>query len=101
MCGAPKIGSDAFGLDSDGPVNDRSYASGWCVAHITHYQKPDPPVNSYGLEVKIYDNNQNEIGSSPRGGPTASVGSKLPYTLEVSTGGIDDEPVYCAYAGNS
>lgn len=99
-CGVPKIGKGGAGLNSDAPNNDRGYSPGWCVAHITQYQKPDPSVDSYGLEVKVFDNNENEIGSSPRGGPTASIGSKLPYTLEISTGAIDDDPVYLAYASD-
>lgn len=100
-CGVPKIGKGGAGFDSNGPVDDRGFAPGWCVAHVTQYQKPDPSVDSYGLEVKIYDNNQAEIGSTARGGPAASVMSKLPYTLEVSTGNVDDDAVSFAYAGDS
>jgi hypothetical protein len=69
---------------------------------VTQYQKPDPSKDGYSLEVaRINDANENSIGSLPKGGPTASVTSKLPLTLEIKTGGVDDDPVTFAYGGDS
>lgn len=100
----PRIGlggPENSGLDSNAPVGDAGYATGWCVAHITQYQKTDPATDSYSVEVAIYDANENEIGST--GGAvssadTVSVTSALPWTLEVTTGSVDDDPVTFAYA---
>ena len=104
-CGVPVVGKggpEGTAIDSNGPVNDRGYAEGWCVAHITQYQKADPAVDAYALDAKIYDNNENEIGgTTEKAGPTLSLASLLPYTLEVSTGGIDDDPVSFRYGDQS
>lgn len=101
-CGVPKIGKGGGGLDSNGPVNDRGYAPGWCGVHVIQHQKPDPSKDSYSLEAYINDNNENKIGGTDKaGGPSLSLTSKLPYTLEIHTGGVDADPVSFAYAGQS
>lgn len=70
--------------------------------HVTQYQKPDPSKDAYSLEVAhINDANENSIGNFAKGGPTASVTSKLPWTLEIKTGGVDADPVTFAYGGDS
>lgn len=98
----PVIGKGFLDFNSQGPVNDAGYAPGWCVAHITQYQKPNPATDAYGLEVRVADNNQDVIGSTDgKQGPTVSLTSKLPYTLEIQTQAIDDDPVKFQYAGQS
>ncbi|KAF2281228.1 uncharacterized protein EI97DRAFT_463594 [Westerdykella ornata] len=104
-CGVPRVGKalgspdDPHHLDSNGPTNEKGYAPGQCGIHVTHYQKPDPVKDSYSLEIKLFDNNEVEIGASGRVGPNYSLGSKLPYTVEVRTGAVDADPVRFAYAG--
>ena len=67
---------------------------------MTQYQKPDPSVDPYSLDVKVYDANENEIGNS--GGIQQSpspvgVTSKLPNVLSVGTGAVDDDIVQFWY----
>lgn len=101
-CGIPKIGKGGGELDSNGPENDKGFAPGWCGVHVVQFQKPDPFKDSYSLEVTaVNDNNENKIGSTGKGGPTASVTSKLPWTIEIKTGGVDADPVSFAYGGDS
>lgn len=96
-CGVPKIGRGGQGLDSNAPNNDRGYRAGWCGVHVKQYQKPGP-ADSYALEVaRLNDANENLIGSLGKSGPSVSVTSLLPLTLEISTGAVDDEPVRFAY----
>ena len=77
------------------------YAPGWCVAHVVQHQKPDPATDPYTLDVTIYDNARGNIGSSSGAVSSSSVTSALPYTLEVGTGNVDDDPVTFAYAGTT
>ncbi|KAK5171137.1 uncharacterized protein LTR77_004281 [Saxophila tyrrhenica] len=106
QCGMPKVGlggGDETGLDSDAPTTN-GYLSGWCTAHVIQYQKEDPAVDSYQLEVKIYDANENEIGSTDGMVSSAepiALSSVLPWTLVIGTGSIDDHPVTFAYGDQS
>ena len=97
----PKIGKGGGSLDSNGPTNDRGYASGWCGVHVIQYQKPDPSKDSYSLEASLNDANENQIGAIGKVGPTISLTSKLPLTLETKTGAVDADPVSFAYGGQS
>lgn len=79
-------GPEDSGLDSDAPTGDAGYATEWCVAHVTQYQKSDVSNNSYSMDATVYDANEDEIGST--GGAVSSadmvsVTSALPWTLEV------------------
>lgn len=100
-CGMPKIGKGGAGIDSNAPNNDKGYAPGWCGFHVKQYQKPDPSKDQYSLEVTLKDANENEIGSSGKVGPSVSLTSKLPLTLEIKTGGVDADPVSFAYGSQS
>jgi hypothetical protein len=101
-CAIPKVGKGGGQFDSNAPVNSRGYSPGWCGVHVIQYQKPDPSKDSYSLEVTtLNDANENSIGSFTKGGPTASVTSKLPLTLEIKTGGVDADPVSFAYGDQS
>ncbi|KAH7072737.1 hypothetical protein BKA63DRAFT_534445 [Paraphoma chrysanthemicola] len=101
-CGIPKVGKGVGDFNSDGPSNSKGYRPGWCGAHVIQYQKPDPSKDQYSLAVTaVNDANENSIGSFPKGGPTASVTSLLPLTLEVKTGGVDTDPVQFAYGAQS
>jgi hypothetical protein len=101
-CGVPKIGRSGGNLDSNAPENSRGYSPGWCGVHVIQYQKPNPSKDSYALEVThLKDVNEKVIGNFKKGGPTASVTSKLPLTLEIKTGGVDADPVSFAYGADS
>ncbi|CAO2652646.1 Nn.00g009290.m01.CDS01 [Neocucurbitaria sp. VM-36] len=100
-CGVPKIGKGGGGLNSDAPNNDKGYRPGWCGVHVIQYQKPDPSKDSYSLEASLNDANENQIGSIGKVGPTISLTSKLPLTLEIKTGGVDADPVSFAYGSQS
>lgn len=101
-CGVPKIGKGGGGLDSNAPTNDKGYAPGWCGFHVTQYQKPDPSKDDYSLEASLNDANENKIGGTDgKVGPTLSLTSKLPLTLEIKTGGVDADPVSFAYGSQS
>lgn len=101
-CGVPKIGKGGGGLDSNAPVNEKGYRPGWCGLHVIQYQKPDPSKDSYSLEIThLNDANENKIGGVGKSGPKVSLGSKLPLTVEVSTGAVDADPVYFAYGSQS
>lgn len=101
QCGVPKIGRGGGGLDSNGPENDKGYAPGSCGVHVTQFQKPDPSKDDYSLEIPhLNDANENKIGSSAKGGPDASVTSKLPFTLEITSGNVDADPISFAYGGD-
>tara|TARA_R110002003_G_scaffold534_20_gene20340 strand:+ start:5851 stop:6291 length:441 start_codon:yes stop_codon:yes gene_type:complete len=83
-------------------LDDKGYRPGWCGVHVIQYQKPDPSKDQYSLEVTaLNDANENKIGEFKKGGPTASVTSKLPLTLEIKTGGVDADPVRFAYGSQS
>lgn len=97
----PKIGKAGGGIDSNAPTNDKGYAPGWCGFHVTQFQKPDPSKDSYSLEVALKDANENQIGGVGRSGPSVSLTSKLPLTLEIKTGGVDADPVSFAYGSQS
>jgi hypothetical protein len=101
-CGIPKVGKAGGQFDSNAPNNDHGYAPGWCGVHVIQYQKPDPSKDAYSLEVpRLNDANEAQIGNFNKGGPTASVTSKLPLTLEIKTGGVDADPVSFAYGGQT
>lgn len=102
QCGVPKIGKAGGGLDSNGPTNEKGYAPGWCGVHVTQYQKPNPSKDSYSLEANLFDANENKIGgTSGKVGPTLSLTSKLPLTLEIKTGHVDADPVTFAYGSQT
>jgi hypothetical protein len=77
------------------PADAARYATGWCVAHITHYQIPEGG-SSYSLEAKIFDNNGHEIGYQPRTDATEPVGvtSALPWVLIITAArpGSSEDP---------
>lgn len=101
LCGMPVIGKGGpGGLDSNGPTNDAGYAPGWCGVHITQHQKPDPSKDSYAMDVTLKDNNEVQIGGASSG-PTMSLGSKLPLTVEIQTLAVDADPIRIQYGDQS
>lgn len=102
-CGVPKIGKGGGGLDSNGPTNSRGYAPGLCGLHVTQFQKPDPSKDTYSLEVKLYDANENLIGwvDKGAGNDRATLMSNLPQTVELFTGAVDADPVRFSYGAQS
>jgi hypothetical protein len=98
MCGVPKRGMNFPGLDSNKPDNSLGYAPGWCGVHVTHYQKPDPAKDQYALEAKVFDANQNEIGSSNgKQGAKLIFGSRLPVPFIVNSRAVDADPLDFEY----
>lgn len=101
-CGVPKIGKSGGDVTSVGPINDKGYAPGQCGIHVIQYQKPDPAKDSYALEIThLNDNNEAKIGGTEKVGPSVSLTSKLPWTVEIKTGGVDADPVSFAYGGDA
>ena len=103
-CGMPRIGRGGNDIDSTGPVNAAGYRPGRCGVHVTQYQKPNPVVDSYSLNITIYDANEDVVGQTP-GALSSSRGvgvtSRLPWTVNVDTGAVDADPVSFAYSTQS
>ena len=84
----------------------KRYARGYCGLHITQHQRNEFGVGrDYQFDVRIYDNNKVQIGGTTNrrlaipNGQTRSLASQLPYTLDISAGGGDWDPIGFAYAG--
>jgi hypothetical protein len=81
-----------------------TYAPGKCSIQMTQYQKTsDLMRQNYHFNVEIRDNDgyvirERALLNIPSG-KTQSVGSLLPYTLEITAGSIDSDDVGFAYAG--
>lgn len=109
VCGIPAIGKayGPGGLDSQGPVNDRGYAPGWCGLHVTQHQKVNPsdPNSHYKFDITIKDSNEDVIGSVSGADAPANVGvgvtSKLPWVVVVTAQNVDADPVLMAYSDQS
>lgn len=84
------------------PPHWGSFVPGWCGLHVIQYQKPDPAVDNYSLDVEIFDSKGNSIGKVEYADAPAGVGvgvtSALPYVLIVTAQNIDDDAVLFAYA---
>ncbi|KAL8968151.1 MAG: hypothetical protein Q9197_005039 [Variospora fuerteventurae] len=114
QCGVPAIGKD-YGpgkLDSQGPVGEAGYATGWCGMHVVQYQKEEPaadpasdPKANYHLDVTLYDSNEDKIGevlgAEAPAGEAVSVFSKLPHVMLVTAQKVDADPVLFAYSDQS
>ena len=109
ICGMPAIGK-AYGpgsIDSQGAVNDRGYAPGWCGLHVTQHQKVNPsdPNSHYLFDITIKDSNEDVIGSVSGADAPANVGvgvtSKLPWVVVVTAQNVDADPVLMAYSDQS
>ena len=106
-CGLPMKGKQAFGLSNIGPDagDDYKYEKGTCSAHVVQYQKNElGNGNEYSFDVTVRDAAGVQIGSiqhEPINPKTMSlsVKSKLPWTLEIIVGLVDDDYVKMAYAG--
>ena len=85
------------GSTADQPL----FAPGWCTAHVVQYQKPDPAVDPYKLDVNIYDAAGTPVGISSGAVSSTAVTGSLPYTFDVGTGAVDDDPVTFAYGDQS
>jgi hypothetical protein len=78
------------------------FAGGWCGVHVIQHQKPNPATDSYSLEATIFDADKNVIGGTGGpSGPTLTLASQLPFTLDIQTHNIDADPVSFQYAGQS
>ena len=107
-CGLPQKGKQAFGLSNIGPDagDDYKYKKGTCSAHVVQYQKNElGNGNEYAFDVTIRDAAGTQIGHvqhqpiNPKKGMRLSVPSKLPWTLDIIVGLVDDDFVKMAYAG--
>jgi hypothetical protein len=101
VCGVPKVGAQGNGFKSNGPVNAAGYRPGWCGVHVTQHQKQNPATDKYKFDIKIFDANNNVIGSVDGADATnpVIVDSKLPNTLVVTAGNVDADAVLMDYAG--
>ena len=106
-CGIPVIGKALFGISNYVPVSQPGYTPGWCTMHVVQWQRNENGVGAdYEFDVLIYDADKNEIGlvsKAPIDPTTKSlaVDSNLPYTVDITASGGDDDPVQFAYAGQT
>lgn len=82
----------------------KRYVSGWCGLHITQHQKNENGVGGdYTFDVRIKDSIQAEIGGTNGLAipslQTRSLASELPYTLDITAGSLDVDPITFGYAG--
>ena len=92
------------------PLTKR-YIPGSCGVHVKQYQKNEGPAGSdggtseYRLDVYLYDDIQDPIGSvlllSIPGGVYETIDSQLPDAFEVLVGGTDGQPVFFQYNGQA
>ena len=73
--------------------------------HITQHQKPIPGIDNYKLDIKIFDDLQNQIGGvdgvDAPAGMGVGVTSQLPYVLIVTAGNVDADAILFDYAGQN
>ncbi|KAI4202395.1 MAG: hypothetical protein LQ350_002613 [Teloschistes chrysophthalmus] len=82
------------------------FAPGWCTFHITQHQRNEKDVNSgndYHYDLRILDSAQAEIGRTIGLAipdlEARSVTSDLPFTIDITSGLIDKDPITFHYAG--
>ncbi|KAI0436733.1 hypothetical protein F4803DRAFT_572005 [Xylaria telfairii] len=104
------IASALAGLAAASPVsspantNVRRYVPGQCGIHVTQWQKNENGVGGdYQYDIQIFDAIGEGIGGASRLAipdyHSGDLYSQLPYTLVVTSGGVDNDPVGFAYAG--
>lgn len=82
-----------------------SYNPGSCGLHVTQYQKNVGGVgDQYQFDVRVFDDNGILIGAT-NGLPiadfsSADIDSNLPFTILISAGAVDGDPVQFAYASH-
>ncbi|KAH8165071.1 hypothetical protein CIB48_g3210 [Xylaria polymorpha] len=89
---------------SPGNSNLRRYVPGACGIHVTQWQKNENGVGGdYQYDIQIFDAVGEGIGGASRldvaDYQSGGVYSQLPYTLVVTSGAVDSDPVGFAYAG--
>lgn len=82
------------------------FVGGSCAFHIVQHQKNEYGVGAdYQYDVRIFDSIQAIIGGENALAipnlKTASVTSELPFTLDITSGLIDADPITFAYAGQN
>jgi hypothetical protein len=105
-CGIPLAGTSLFGhslIGEDTPP-DAGYTPGWCTAHVSQYQRGQYGTGErYAFDITLYDGAGAQIGHVQKRevdeGGYLSMTSPLPYTLDLSSGQKDEDPVSFCYAG--
>lgn len=75
--------------------------------HVVQWQRNEDGVGGdYAFDVLIYDADKNEIGLVSEASidpkmKSLVVDSNLPYTVDITASGGDDDPVQFVYAGQS
>lgn len=90
--------------DPDETDTTPSYQPSNCGLHFVQYQKNEGPgddTSQYRYDLTILDANGMTIGSQSLIEGGGSVGSALPYTVTISSGATDDDPVSFAYGSDS
>ncbi|OTB07668.1 hypothetical protein M426DRAFT_317969 [Hypoxylon sp. CI-4A] len=85
-------------------LENRQFTSGQCGIHVVQYQKNENGVGeNYKFDISIVDAQGTGIGQvlaqEIPDFQSASIPSQLPYTITVTAGSVDDDPVNFAYAG--
>ncbi|KAI4159309.1 MAG: hypothetical protein L6R39_000399 [Caloplaca ligustica] len=83
----------------------RRFVGGQCGLHVTQFQKNENGVGgSYQYDIRIFDAIQDTIGGVNRleipDVQTRSVDSQLPYTVEITSGLLDADPITFRWDGN-
>jgi hypothetical protein len=104
QCGIPEIGRVAYGLSNLSPADPApGFTPGWCTMHIAQHQRNEYGIGpDYAFDVVLFDNAKKVIGSVQRAGidgnsKTLSFTSYLPYTVEITAKGGDNDPVVFKY----
>ncbi|KAI0448888.1 hypothetical protein F5B21DRAFT_79788 [Xylaria acuta] len=104
------IATALAGLSAASPVaspatsNSRRFVPGQCGVHVTQWQKNENGVGAdYQYDVTIVDAVGQGVGGAVRLSvpdyQSGDVYSQLPYTLVITSGAVDSDPVQFAYAG--
>ncbi|KAI8624532.1 hypothetical protein F5Y19DRAFT_480554 [Xylariaceae sp. FL1651] len=95
------------GLSSASPAvaRDQSYVPGQCGIHVTQWQKNENGVGAeYQFDVVVKDAIQEIIGGASRRPipdfQSSAIDSRLNYTVVLTVGSVDSDPVNFAYAGH-
>ncbi|KAL9104903.1 MAG: hypothetical protein Q9163_000220 [Psora crenata] len=92
---------------STNTVQGGSFTPGWCTFHVVQYQRNQNGIGAdYQFDVQLYDGAHKKIGEVSKkaidaSSKSLSVTSALPWTLEITASGADEDPVRFAYGADS
>lgn len=94
-----------FQMCTDAPSDTTAtpFTPGWCGFHVVQHQKPDPSKDAYRFDIDMKDSLGIPIGGGVGfdGRQPFDVTSKLPWTLVVIPGNVDEDPISFKYSTQS